>query len=178
MGESIPSTTLQDILSLTVGRFIALGRCLEHCRREPFIETFKVISPMTGSPGTERFALCPWFSDLDTALIHPEDLSTVRRLMPYGKVFSVGDEDGEFIWLAYGNTKFRARSDVVQPLCIEPRFILGDEVRVKADGTVAMVTGVMWHHKVQKPFFLLSSGRIERKTRYWEEDLDKLSPPS
>ena len=85
---------------------------------------FKAICPMTDNSCTEGFALCPWFSDLDTALIHPEDLSTVRSLMPYGKVFSLGGKTGQFVRLVYGDTKFRARPDVVQRLCIEPKSIL------------------------------------------------------
>lgn len=115
-----------------------------------------------------RWGLYPWFEEHGTDLIHPEDLATVRALMPNGKVFRVMGEDEGFIRLSYGDIEFRARPSLFKELAGEVHGI-GEAITL-TDGRTGEVIGIQWHHQRAEPMYQLSIEGKKKSNRYWNSD--------
>lgn len=123
---------------------------------------------MTAEPGA--WGLYPWFAEHGAELVHPDDLEGFQALMPYGKLFQVAAQEGEFLALRYGDERFRVRpGELFQPRPA-PAFAFGDAVQVpkKGPGTVAAIE---WHHQRQAPLFFVAVDGKRLKKRYGAEDL-------
>ena len=122
------------------------------------------------------WALCSWFEESGEHLIHPDDLDRIRRFNPFGVVFTVLTNDGEYTEIGAGAEKFRVRPETLR--LIKPReswiFELGEGVAIKGRNYNGTVVGIGWHHKEEKPTYRLKvAGKIKSK-RYWPDDLQRL----
>ncbi len=117
---------------------------------------------------TTRWGLFPWFEEQGRDLIHPDDVATVRTLLPAGKVFRVlGEEDG-FVRLRYGETEFRGRLPLFREISAEIHEI-GGAVRLE-DGQIGEVLEVNWHHQRAEPMYQIRLGGKAKSKRYWNSD--------
>ncbi|WP_317054991.1 DUF6960 family protein [Roseovarius rhodophyticola] len=121
------------------------------------------------------WALFSWFEECGAHLIHPEDLERVRSFNPYGVVFNVLADDGEYTVIGAGSEKFRVRPEAL--ILIKPekpwRFEIGETVSVVGRDYVGLIVGISWHFKEKKPMYGLKvAGKLKSK-RYWPEDLEK-----
>jgi hypothetical protein len=122
------------------------------------------------------WALCSWFEENGAHLIHPDDLERIRGFNPYGVVFNVLADVGEYTEIGAGADKFRVRPETLK--LINPKeswlFELGEIVAVKGRDYNGTVVGIGWHHKEEKPTYRLKvAGKVKSK-RYWSDDLEKL----
>nr|WP_319250231.1 hypothetical protein [uncultured Celeribacter sp.] len=122
------------------------------------------------------WALCSWFEESGAHLIHPDDLSRIRRFNPYGVVFNVLADKGEYTEIGAGADKFRVRPEALR--LIKPKeswiFELGEIVAVKGRDYNGTVLGIGWHYKEEKPTYRLKvNGKVKSK-RYWSDDLERL----
>ncbi len=129
---------------------------------------------MTGS--SRILVLYPWFEEHGPQMIHPDDLSSFRKLQPYGLVFEQVTVDRDFHTLSYGSTHYRVKPDLIKPILPRPDkvFELGDLVDILGVDHVGTVILRSWHHTKRRIFYNL---RINDKTsgkRYWAEDLAPL----
>jgi|UPI0006E2C344 hypothetical protein len=123
-----------------------------------------------------RWALCSWFEESGEHLIHPNDLDRMRRFKPYGVVFRVLTDDGEYTVIGSGTEQFRVRPEGLKLIRPEKSWIfeLGEAVGIKGRDYNGTVVGIGWHHKEGKPTYQLEvAGKIKSK-RYWSDDLEKL----
>ena len=130
---------------------------------------------MANEPAHYEWVLCPWFVEHGTESIHTQDVQTLRRLAPYGKVFSVVGTEGDFVRLAYGQEVVRVRRGLLKEVPA-PAFQIGQSVLIKRKNRPALVEEVQWHQQKRKPFFLLRVDGRTVSTRYWEEDLVPCRP--
>ena len=124
---------------------------------------------MTSSKSA-RWGLYPWFEERGANLIHPDDLTAVRALVPSGKVFRIAGDENEFIRLSYGNKEFRALPSLFQEVLFSIREI-GETVTLK-DGRKAEVIGINWHHQRGEPMYQVRIDGKNRSNRYWNSDFD------
>ena len=117
-----------------------------------------------------KWTLYPWFEEHGAELIHPDDISRFRQLRPYGKVFAVVGEEGNYIILQFGENSFRVMPDLMSAVSA-PAFFFGQTVEISGKTTFGTVVEVCWHHGQQKPFFYLVIGGKRSGKRYWESDL-------
>lgn len=118
-----------------------------------------------------RWGLYPWFEEDGSELIHPDDLATVKRLMPHGLVFQLLGEGDGFIRLSYGDVVVRVRPSKFQEVIADVRTV-GEAVRL-VDGRAGEVIGVQWHHKRAEPMYKLCMEGKKKSKRYWNSDLVK-----
>jgi hypothetical protein len=118
-----------------------------------------------------EWGLYPWFEESGTTLVHPDDLDAFRKLVPYGKVFAVARDEGDFIRLAYGAQVFRVKPDLLRHVDA-PKFAIGDRARIANKPGDVEIDAIQWHHKDERPFFLVKrNGKVESR-RYWADDLE------
>jgi hypothetical protein len=116
------------------------------------------------------WGLYPWFEERGVQLVHGEDLGEFRRLSPYGKIFLCTGEEGAFIWLAYGEQRFRVKSELFQR--VSPiLFPIGTRVTIRSKGIVVIVDSIQWHHRDAKPIYHVSREGKRDSRRYSAEDL-------
>lgn len=116
------------------------------------------------------WGLYPWFEEHGAQLVHSEDLDAFRKLSPYGKVFLRTGEVDEFIELCYGESKFRVKPELFQP--VPPvSFPIGTRVAVRGKNGDAVVDSIQWHHRDAKPIcHVRRDGKLDSR-RYSAEDL-------
>lgn len=122
------------------------------------------------------WALCSWFEESGAHLIHPDDLDHIRRFNPYGVVFNVISDGGEYTEIGVGADRFRVRPEALRLIKPEKSWILelGETVSVKGRDYNGTVVGISWHHKEEKPIYRLKVAGIVKNRRYWPEDLERL----
>lgn len=122
-----------------------------------------------------EWGLYPWHgqSEAERRLVHPGDLEHLRLLWPYCKVFErlgYASEPG-FIVLRYGESTFRVRPDLFQPVS-PPSFCFGEQVRLRKDPErVGVIVAIHWHYGQGRPYFLLRCERRPTAKRYMAEEL-------
>ncbi|MBL8892391.1 MAG: hypothetical protein JNL67_20615 [Planctomycetaceae bacterium] len=118
-----------------------------------------------------RWGLYPWFPEHGETMIHPEDVVTVKSLMPSGKVFQVVGEDGDYLVLSYGELSFRAKPELFRSV-ERPHKQIGDTVEVvsKGEQQSAKVVEIHWHHQKNEPFYVLTINGKKSSKRYWNAD--------
>lgn len=114
------------------------------------------------------WGLYPWFEEHGVDLIHPDDLATVRALLPNGKVFRLVGEEQEFLRLRYGDVEFRARPSLFKPVAGHVRGV-GETIAL-SDGRMGEVIGVQWHQKRDEPMYQLRLEGKKKSNRYWNAD--------
>lgn len=123
-----------------------------------------------------KWALCPWFEESGEYLIHPDDLDRMKSFRPYGVVFNVLAEGGEYTKIGAGDDTFRVRPEALKLITPEASwsFKIGDSVSVVGRDDVGTIVSILWHHRENKPMYGLNiAGKLKSK-RYWPEDLKKL----
>lgn len=135
-----------------------------------FIETSKVIFHLSDQTTNQGCALYPWFEEHGDDLIHPEDLEGFKALMPYGKVFEIGQANDTYVCLFYGSRAFQVKPDLLKKV-EKARYRVGDKVEVNGKSGMGEIVDVMWHHKDAKPFFQITLDGNKKSNRYWESDL-------
>lgn len=118
------------------------------------------------------WGLYPWFEEHGTGLIHPQDLSAVRALLPNGKVFRLVAEEDGFLRLRYGEAEFRARPPLSRPVVGHIRGVA--EAITLWDGRAGQVIGVQWHHQRDEPMYQLRLEGKKKSKRYWNADFADL----
>lgn len=121
------------------------------------------------------WGLYPWHgrSEAERRLVHPDDLERLSLLWPYCKVLQRLGEAAEqgFIVLRYGESTFRVRPELFQPVD-PPAFGFGGEVRLRKDhARTGVIVAIHWHYKQARPFFLIRCGQRRAAGRYWAEEL-------
>ena len=122
------------------------------------------------------WALCSWFEENGAHLVHPDDLDKIRRFKPYGVIFNVVADGGEYTVISFGDDKFRVRPEALK--LIKPQkswiFEFGEIISVKGRDYNGTVVGIGWHHKEGKPTYRLEvAGKVKSK-RYWSDDLERI----
>ncbi len=132
-------------------------------------KTLKTNLPLSGILANRRSALYPWFEEHGFGLVHPEDLERFKALLPYGKVFEIGESLGGYVCLLYGADTFRVKPGLLTE--VPPtKYRIGDKVEVGGKEGVGEIIDVLWHHGKAMPFFqIVFDGKKIRK-RYWETD--------
>ncbi|WP_216319956.1 DUF6960 family protein [Deinococcus aestuarii] len=116
-----------------------------------------------------RFGLYPWFEEHGVHLVHSDDLDAWRALGPYGRVFELLGEEGEYLALGYGDQIFWVRPELWRELRDVP-FGVGDRVQTQ-DRIEGIIYEALWHHQHEQAFYLiLKQGRRTTK-RYSKYDL-------
>ena len=121
---------------------------------------------------TRRYGLYPWFPELGSELVHPDDLQKLRDFHPFGKVFhTVEGED--WIVLHYQDHRFRVRPEKFRPVS-GIRYWIGDRVMALQSGRLraAAVDDVHWHFKLERPMYFLSFDGKRSSRRYFDDELD------
>lgn len=118
----------------------------------------------------KKSALYPWFPERGEELIHPDDLSAIVKLMPYGKVFKFCGNVNDFAVIEYGAQSFRVKPDLLR-FIPNPRFEPGQEVTRNPDGGTMKVMDIFWHHEKDAPFYLVSVGAKRISRRFMESEL-------
>ncbi|PTL77712.1 hypothetical protein [Vitiosangium sp. GDMCC 1.1324] len=122
-----------------------------------------------------EWGLYPWHgqSEAERRLVHPEDLERLKFLWPYCKVLErlgYAEEPG-FIVLRYGESTFRVRPDLFQPVS-PPAFDFGEEVRLRKDPErLGVIVAIHWHYEQGRPYFLIRCDRRRTSKRYQAEEL-------
>ncbi|WP_146009639.1 DUF6960 family protein [Deinococcus planocerae] len=116
-----------------------------------------------------RFGLYPWFEEHGSHLIHPDDLDAWRALGPYGRVFELRGEEGEYFALGYGDQVFRVRPGLWRELRDVP-FGVGDRVQTQ-DRNEAIIHEALWHHQHKQAFYLIAKRGKRSTKRYFKYDL-------
>jgi hypothetical protein len=135
----------------------------------------------SGQMSERVWGLFPWHgqSESERALVHPEDFERLKLLWPYCKVLErLGDaaEPG-FIVLRHGESTFRVRPDLFQPVS-PPVFDFGSEVCLRKDpARTGVIVAIYWHYKQARPFFLIRFGTKRTLKRYFAEELLPRSAP-
>src|SRR5215217_7693815 len=116
----------------------------------------------SGQMNERVWGLYPWHgqSEAERALVHPEDFERLKLLWPYCKVLERLGEDSEggFIVLRYGQSTFRVRPELFQPVS-PPAFDIGGEVCLRKDAErTGVIVAIYWHYKQARPFFLIRLG--------------------
>ncbi|MBL8892632.1 MAG: hypothetical protein JNL67_21830 [Planctomycetaceae bacterium] len=119
----------------------------------------------------ETWGLFPWFPESSEGLVHAEDIVTVKRLMPYGKVFQRTETSGVFDIFTYGDVTFRGKREffkTVRP----PNKQIGDRVFISSNGerVQGVIIEIMWHFEKNSPFYILAIEGKRKSKRYWESD--------
>lgn len=117
---------------------------------------------------SSAWGLYPWFPELGTDLIHPDDLDVVRAYSPYGHVCELIGNDGEYLTLRFMVLQFRCKPDLFRSVPA-PAFRVGQLVRTNPPRSprTGLVVAILWHHKRNEPFFILDS----RPRRYGTAEL-------
>lgn len=125
--------------------------------------------------GSVSWALCPWFEESGDHLVHPDDLERLRAFRPYGVVFQVLSEEGDYIKIACGDDVFRINGQFLR--IIEPEegwlFDIGETVSVQGRDYTGTIVGISWHYKEEKPMYGLMVDGKRKNKRYWPKDLRK-----
>lgn len=127
------------------------------------------------------WGLYPWHgqSESERALVHPEDFERLKLLWPYCKVLERLGEAAEpgFIVLRHGESTFRVRPDLFQPVA-PPAFDFGEPVCLRKDSErTGVIVAIYWHYKQARPFFLIRLGTKRSLKRYFAEELVSRSAP-
>ena len=119
------------------------------------------------------WALFPWFEESGVRQIHAEDLVSLKRLNPYGKVFKVVSIGEPYIRISYGKLEFRVKPLLVRCLDFTENelFEIGETVCVTAKSTEAVISERLWHHKFMSVFYLLSIDGKASPKRVWQAEL-------
>jgi hypothetical protein len=133
------------------------------------------MSTDSGQMSERVWGLYPWHgqSESERALVHSEDLERLILLWPYCKVLErLGEaEERGFIVLRYGESTFRVRPDLFQPIP-PPAFDFGAEVRLRKDPKrTGVIIAIYWHYKQARPFFIIRFGMKRSLNRYQAEEL-------
>lgn len=116
--------------------------------------------------------LYPWFPEHGEQLINPEYIDVVKRLSPYGKVFSCTAEKTPYITLEYGDIVFEVKPELYE--IISPvLFRVGDRVNIvgSASNKFGVVVGIDWHSKNLEPIYYLAIDGKKSSRRYFESEL-------
>jgi|GEM_PF-1066300 len=135
----------------------------------------------SGQMNERRWGLYPWHgqSESERGLVHPEDFERLKLLWPYCKVLERLGEAAEqgFIVLRYGESTFRVRPELFQPVP-PPAFDIGSEVRLRKDPErTGVIVAIYWHYKQAQPFFLIRLGVKRSLNRYRAEELLPFAVP-
>ena len=117
-----------------------------------------------------------WFPETEEKCIHPEDLEAITKFYPYGKVFFCCGTEGDYIYLSYGEKRFRVKPERYQKIESDGYF-LGETVEVmngSAEGKKAKINEMDWHYKQQKIMYVLKVDNKLRSRRYWKSDFRKV----
>ncbi|GMA14388.1 hypothetical protein E5F05_01930 (plasmid) [Deinococcus metallilatus] len=117
------------------------------------------------------FGLYPWFVEHGLEKIHPEDIEDFSKLLPYGKVFELISNDGDYITIAYGSKRYRVRPDLWKPV-EGVGYHVGEQVLV--NGRKGVIEEIGWHFNRKSPFFLLSIEGKRKSKRYSGDELQTL----
>jgi hypothetical protein len=119
-----------------------------------------------------QFARYPWFPEHGAELIDQDDLARFEKIKPAGRVFGYSHCDG-WIILDDGAFKFRVQEKLLVPVPA-PRFWVGDFVEFQSSGVnqLAVVSEILWHFKLEAPYYLLSKDGKRLSKRYFEQDLN------
>ena len=121
------------------------------------------------SEPSTRWGLYQWYEEHGAELIHPDDLETVRKLVPGNRVFRVAGEKAGFLYFRYGEIEFRGRPRLLERIKAQVREV-GDTVTL-TDGRSAQVMDVRWHFQRAEPMYQLRVEGKKRSKRYWNSDL-------
>ncbi len=119
------------------------------------------------------WALCPWFEESGIQQVHTEDLASLKRLNPYGKVFKVVIVGEPYIRISYGKLEFRVKPALVRCLDFKENelFEIGETVCVTAKGITAVISERLWHYKFMSVFYFLSIDGKTSSKRVWQAEL-------
>ena len=115
------------------------------------------------------WALCPWFEEHGTDMVHPEDVPIIRNVCPYGKVFRVEGQADGFTLRSYGTARFRIKPHLLIAVD-EAKYAVG-EIGTRAGIGEFQVTGVYWHHRDARPYYTISVEGRRKSKRYRADDL-------
>ncbi len=118
-----------------------------------------------------QWGLYPWFSTGDQDLVHPDDRARFAELEPYGLLFKMVADEGEYLVLAYGQERFRVKPDLWKETgpCA---FEVGQQVsNQRHPEKTNVVREVMWHYKHGREFYLLTVDGKKKTRRYWAQEL-------
>ncbi|QDU31062.1 hypothetical protein ETAA8_62150 [Anatilimnocola aggregata] len=129
---------------------------------------------MTVPVAVGSYGLYPWFKEHGIDKVQPDDLERLTRLSPYGKVFCVEGIEGDWIYISYGDERFRVAPSLFETVHA-PRFHLNQRIRIngKSGDVNGTVVGVQWHWKQERPYYTLQIGNRVSSKQFWEEDLNE-----
>ena len=127
------------------------------------------MSPSSELLKDRQNAIYPWFEEHGSGLIHGEDLSRFKSLMPYGKVFEIEGVFDGYVRLRYGDNTYRVKPDLLKEVP-QIKYRVGDKVEIRVNSEIAEIIDVMWHQKKARPFFHVTINGKKKSNRYWESD--------
>lgn len=116
-----------------------------------------------------KWGTYPWFKEIGTDLIHPDDFKAFEQEANSSKVFECIDV-GDYITLKYNNYYYRVRDKLFR-IVPAPKYNFGEIVKIKKED--AVITDIMWHYDMRKHFYLVSVKNRKKSKRYFESDLKK-----
>jgi hypothetical protein len=122
------------------------------------------------------WGLAPWFAGRDETLAHPDDVTRLVTLRPYGRVFELVGNDAGYLILRYRDQRYRISPSLFQGVPA-PAFDFDEPVIVATKpGQAAAVDGIFWHFKNRRPFYGLRFGSKVSSRRYWDDELIRRPP--
>jgi hypothetical protein len=112
--------------------------------------------------------------------VHPEDVDTVRSMIPSGRVFRREGTAGDYTLLRYGNMTIRVRPTLWQEVVPEGLEI-GDWVEVISRGMLnepqtGTIREILWDDEQQAIRYQISAAGRPIERLYAREDLQRVDP--
>jgi hypothetical protein len=97
------------------------------------------------------YGVYPWWPEDGFGWIHPEDIDTVRALIPSQRVFRRDCRLTSYAVLSYGNLRLRVRPTLWQVVNAEG-FNVGDQVEIRShlgknQPGLAVIREMTWHRQ-------------------------------
>jgi hypothetical protein len=125
---------------------------------------------------TDRFGLFGLTELKGENFSPPEDADRFWQLRRVNSVGRIGEEDGAFAVVEYGDDRFRMRRDkLVDIPASRIKFVIGDAA--STGERVGTVFDVAWHYKRDEPYYLLRFGGRRSSRWHFNDELQDVESP-
>jgi hypothetical protein len=108
--------------------------------------------------------------------IHPEDIESVKRVIPSRRIFEREDIDIDYTMISYANLRLRVRPTMWLDVEYDSYWV-GDQVEIKSqlgrrDPMIATIREILWDpdsHRIE--YYLQSGEREALHTPFFVEDI-------